>query len=228
MGVKVVSTGRRTHAKRGQAVVEQPVQRRRPPAPVPRREPGPLLLSILIPTVPGREPKLTVLLANLDAQVAKRKNVELLVLRDNRAMTIGEKRNKMLAMARGDYCVFVDDDDAVSSNYVDCLCDALSRDRPDVLCFTVSVRGYGPEKPCRYHPDFRHETRPTEYLRKPNHLMAWRRELAMSVPFPAVVLGEDTAWAEAIAAKAEKVTTLPQTLYVYQFDPSDNSMTPRS
>ena len=52
---------------------------------------NPVLLSILIPTVPRRARKLERLLAMLDPQVDGRSEVELLVLRDNRSLTIGEK-----------------------------------------------------------------------------------------------------------------------------------------
>lgn len=203
---------------------------RKPPSrvnPVPRAAPTSVLLSVLVPTVPGRESKLRSLLASLDKQVAARADVELIVLRDNRRMTIGEKRNKMVSLAHGDYVVFCDDDDAVVPDYVDVICERLAKERPDVLCFVVSVRGYGPEKPCRYHPDFEHVTLPHEYRRKPNHIMVWRRELALSVPFPAIALGEDTQWAEQIASRAERVASIDRTLYIYQFDANDNSMTPR-
>jgi len=195
--------------------------------PVARASATSTLLSILVPTVPGREPKLRALLSSLDVQVAARRDVELLVLRDNRSMSIGEKRNKMISLARGDFVAFCDDDDAVATDYVATICERLTRERPDVLCFTVLVRGYGPEKPCRYHPDFDHVTLDGEYRRKPNHIMVWRRELAASVPFPAIAIGEDTQWAEQIASRAERVSTIERALYIYQFDPNDNSTTPR-
>lgn len=223
MAVKI----RQIHQRPGQRASSP----RRPPAPRPHRTPPleftDIVLSILIPTVPDREAKLAALLASLDAQVAGRTDVELLVLRDNRSMSIGEKRNKMLQLARGDFVAFVDDDDAVAPDYVASICDRLRQDTPDVLCFTVAVRGYGPEKPCRYHPSFSHVTLPTEYRRKPNHLMVWRRDIALRVPFPAIRTGEDTAWAEQISAHANAVSTIDRTLYTYQFDHNDNSMTPR-
>jgi hypothetical protein len=185
-----------------------------------------VLLSILVPTVPGRESKLARLLASLDAQTHGRHDVELLVLRDSRSLTIGEKRNKMVQIARGEYVAFVDDDDAVAADYVETICKSLLQAAPDVLCFTVAVMGHGPEKPCRFHPSFGHENLAHEYRRKPNHLMVWRRELAAAIPFPHVRRHEDDAWAERMATVASRVTTVERVLYTYQFDPRDNSRIP--
>jgi glycosyltransferase involved in cell wall biosynthesis len=184
-----------------------------------------ILLSILVPTMPGRERKLAFLLENLDAQV-RRPDVELLVLRDNRSLTIGAKRNKLVQIARGEYVAFVDDDDAVAPDYVDALCIALLCDRPDLLCFTAVVRGHGPEKPCRFDPSFRDENLPHEYRRRPNHLMVWRRTLTASVPWPDVSHREDALWAEAVARVPARAVTLDRALYTYQFDPADNSSRP--
>lgn len=188
---------------------------------------GEALLSILIPTVLGREKKLSSLLSVLVPQVFEREDVELLVLPDDRGMTIGEKRNRLVELASGDYVVFVDDDDAVTTDYVRSISETLLKDRPDVLCFQVLVRINGRGKICRYHPSFSHVDLAREYRRKPNHIMAWRRELARSVPFPSIRFGEDTCWADRAQGLAKKVSVLDRTLYTYQYDPRDNSATPR-
>ena len=183
----------------------------------------PVLLSILVPTVPGRETKLARLLSVVEPQTKQRSDVELLVLRDTRRLSIGEKRNKMVAIADGEYVAFVDDDDAVAPDYVEVLCATLQEERPDVLCFKVHVVGHGRPRPCRYHPDLRHENLPSEYRRKPNHLMAWRREIVAAHPFQPIRRGEDTEWAERVAAHARHVAVIDRELYTYQFDPHDNS-----
>jgi len=41
-------------------------------------------------------------------------------------MTIGAKRNQLLHRAKGDYVAFVDDDDLVSSDYVNKVLSAVS------------------------------------------------------------------------------------------------------
>lgn len=198
----------------------------RPPAPRVSITPGEILLSLLVPTVPGREAKLASLLERLDRQIRDRKDVQLIVLRDNRSMPIGEKRNKMLSLASGAYVAFIDDDDMVTEDYVESIIGGLATG-PDVLTFLVKVTGHGAGKICRYGLALQHQDLPTEYRRQPNHLMAWKRTLALAVRFPAVHRGEDTEWAKAIARHAATEEAIHRVLYTYQFDPADNSMMPR-
>jgi glycosyltransferase involved in cell wall biosynthesis len=72
------------------------------------------LLSILVPTVPSRVatmfPKA---IQAILGQITDHKEVELLGLFDNKARTTGAKRNALLDIARGEYVVFIDDDDWV-------------------------------------------------------------------------------------------------------------------
>lgn len=185
-----------------------------------------VLFSILIPTVPWRSKKLKELLKQLDPQVARVASVELLVLRDNRIMSIGEKRNKLCSLSHGRYVAFVDDDDMVADDYVTSIVSEISAS-PDVINFTVRVEGHGPPKLCKYGLSLQHADLATEYQRKPNHIMAWKRELAVSVAFPDIAYGEDTLWAEEVAKRATSERTIPRVLYTYRFDRDDNSATPR-
>lgn len=187
--------------------------------------PPKILFSVLVPTVPQRTHKLHKLLSRLDPQV-ERPDVELLVLRDNRSMTIGEKRNRLRAAARGEYVAFVDDDDMVTEDYVSTLLGAVSS-RVDVINFLVRVEGHGPPKLCRYGLALRDANLESEYQRRPNHIMAWRRAVALEVPFADLAFGEDTRWAEEVTRHAKSELIIPRVLYTYQFDPKDNSGTPR-
>ncbi len=225
MAVKVLNSRRRVYTAR------TPVQTK----PAERRAAVPLtinkfvaaetpLLSVLVPTVLGRERKLWKLIGVLGPQVRARKDIELLTCIDSRSVTIGHKRNFMVASAKGEYVVFVDDDDMVSPDYIATIIDGLTT-RPDVFCFRVRVEGYGPPKPCRYSLSLTDKTLPHEYQRRPNHLMVWRREIAGSVPFPDVSRGEDSAWAEAIISRAKTEVVSPKILYTYQHDTNDNSAT---
>ncbi len=78
-------------------------------------------LSILIRSLYNREAMLNSLLANLYTQIVKGNyyfNVEVLVNRDNKEITSGEKANELLRAAQGKYIAFIDDDDEVSDSTV--------------------------------------------------------------------------------------------------------------
>jgi glycosyltransferase involved in cell wall biosynthesis len=77
-------------------------------------------LSILIPTIYGREPffgKLTDKLTRQLENAGITHDVEILTERDDRTMSIGTKRQILLERAQGDFVVYIDDDDDISDDY---------------------------------------------------------------------------------------------------------------
>jgi len=93
----------------------------------------PLLLSILTPAVPSRLGALDALCSELAAQIGELP-VEHLVLLDNKRRTVGEKRDSLLRIARGDFVAFVDDDDKVSGDYVQAILDRSEERRVGKEC----------------------------------------------------------------------------------------------
>ena len=82
------------------------------------------LLSILIPTLRSRADKLSKLLNRLEFQ-RQTKPVQLLWIGDNKSITVGEKRNMLLAASKGEWVCFVDDDDEVSDRYLELILDTI-------------------------------------------------------------------------------------------------------
>ena len=75
------------------------------------------LLSILVPSIPSRTVLLHRLLCILAPQVTP--EVEILINMDSGAKTIGDKRNSLLQAAESEYVSSIDDDDLVSSDYIE-------------------------------------------------------------------------------------------------------------
>src|SRR5262252_6316020 len=105
-------------------------------------------------------------------QQATGKPVEILCFLDNRARTVGEKRQALLDMAGGEYIAFVDDDDDVAEDYVDRLLECIQHNRGvDVIAFDLERRLDDMPEPfiVRYHIDY--PTRYTIYDREcfPSH-----------------------------------------------------------
>jgi hypothetical protein len=75
-------------------------------------------LSILVATVAERGHFLKDLLDQLVWQVRENPLAEVIVESDHAETTLDQKRNKLLKMATGEYCCFVEDDDQVSDLFV--------------------------------------------------------------------------------------------------------------
>lgn len=179
-----------------------------------------MMLSILIPTLPERVDYLRRLQAILIPQVEMFKpHVELCYHDAPRGMNIGMKRNELLAMAEGDYTVFIDDDDIVSKDYLGYIMDALLQ-FPDVVTFNGWMTTNG-----KNHKDFviqlneKYEERNNIYYRFPNHLCPMAQERVRSVKFPNVYLGEDYAYAKEIHDRKllRNSVHIPHKLYHYDF-----------
>jgi cellulose synthase/poly-beta-1,6-N-acetylglucosamine synthase-like glycosyltransferase len=175
-------------------------------------------LSILIPSLEDRKPKLEQLKRELANQIGKR-NVEVLSLSDNRQMSIGQKRNMLLTQSTGEYVSFVDDDDMVSPDYIEKVLNALTKN-PDCSSLTGEiVFSDGYSRP------FIHSLRYTQwiddhegkvYYRPPNHLNAVRRAIAVQVGFPPWNSGEDRSFSMGIRHFLKKEEWIEGVIYNYK------------
>ena len=159
---------------------------------------------------------------------AEGKPVQLITLYDNRVWTVGQKRNRLLWMAEGEYLAFVDDDDEVAPDYVDRLLAAIEKVRgADVLCFRQDcVRGDlgGRVERCQYSLSYDyasgvHPDGSMWWRGKPAHTSAWRTELVQECTFPETNFGEDVAFVQQACARAKTEYQIDRTLYTYHFNP---------
>ena len=93
------------------------------------------LLTICIPTVMGREMKCERLVRNIDQQIKAgeyEQFVEVIIDRDNKEVSIGEKRDRMYKNSTGLFTVQLDDDDNVPGDYIKTFFDNFD---PDVDCY---------------------------------------------------------------------------------------------
>lgn len=188
------------------------------------------LLSILIPTVPGRKKTFNALYRMLESQrlcLLNPDSVEIVVLTDTGELSVGAKRNRLLDAARGEYLCFIDDDDRVFGDYLERILDALET-RPDVVGITLlwtdnlfqAVRLLVRSLEFHWNQWF---TRPTSTdtnitCGRPAHLNPTRSSIAKSVRFPEdVQRGEDAAWSAQVAPKCKTCVTIDEPIYHYNF-----------
>jgi len=175
-------------------------------------------LSILICTLESRKAMFNQLMVSLKAQ--KTSEVEILHECDNKELSIGEKRNKLLKRATGDYVAFIDDDDWIDNRYVELILKAL-KGKPDCvnLIGIMSTNGRNERRFEHSIKYFNYFELNTIYCRPPNHLNAIKRSIALKFKFPEINMGEDTDWAMQISRsmllQKEAVIDIP--IYHYRF-----------
>jgi glycosyltransferase involved in cell wall biosynthesis len=148
-------------------------------------------------------------------------DVELLVFLDNRQRTIGEKRDALVQMSRGEFVAFVDDDDDVADEYVAALVGAAERSSAEVSVITFDQRASvnGVEAICSF--SLRHRNEPfaqPSFKRSAWHVCAWRGDMARRVRFPATNYGEDWGWAKHLVIEASGEYHIDRVLHAYRYD----------
>ena len=197
------------------------------------RSEGNCLLSLLIPTLPSRRQCLARLLENLYGQVdsaSLHDRVEILTYLDNGEVTVGAKRNALMAQARGMFVAFIDDDDVVDDEYVQLVC-AVIETHPDIDCIgfvgELHWAGVGVE-PTIYslaYGEWKDVGEIVGYcvrMRPPQHINPMRREIAVLFPFPEVSYAEDLSRSSELVRSGvlqREYFIGHRNMYTYQFDP---------
>lgn len=102
------------------------------------------LLSIQIPTITERKEQFEKLY-NFILKQAEGKSVEVIYECDNKEMSIGVKRQKLLSRSHAEYFVQIDDDDMVADNFVGKVLEAL-KTRPDCVGYLEDITWDGKKK----------------------------------------------------------------------------------
>lgn len=178
-------------------------------------------LSILICTMPSREEMLKKLQQQLLLLLNDYDSSEYeIIINADINKNVGQKRNALLELSKGDFVVFIDDDDEIHDNYIDAFMNVIQMN-PDTDC--IGYRGYITfngaskknwviSKECKSW----HE-KDGVYYRTPNHISPVKRQIAIQVKFPEIEFGEDFEYSMGILPYLKKEVFIDEQLYHYKF-----------
>lgn len=179
-------------------------------------------LSILTPTIPGREKQLYALQTRIEEQSSALKSsgqVEHLILSDNRTRSIGEKRQALVDIAIGEYIAFCDDDDNVSDDYVSEILKAIET-KADVITFNQKAIYNGLQSEVHFgikNQDGQFNPGGIT-LRGPWHVCAWNRQKVKGCVFGFSNYGEDLVWCHQARKRIKTGYHINKVLHTYIHD----------
>lgn len=161
------------------------------------------LLSILIPTVVGREAHLDRLLNEIAKQataLSLNGEVKAIFLKDDKSVTIGAKRQQLYSMSEGKYSTQIDDDDMIAPDYLKKVLKAIES-HPDCVCYFEHVNFMGQTKVSCHSNDFDdwgeryHDgDQYYDYIRTPYFKDVIKTDICKQIPVPDIRYAEDIEW----------------------------------
>lgn len=182
-------------------------------------------LSILIPSTHTRYDNFNIKIQDqLYSQYNKlnafeQSQVEIIMLVDNKKMMLGEKRNRLVDLAQGDYVCHVDSDDRIRDTYIIDILEAIKHGT-DVITFTcsVSLNGETP-KPCFYSKDFKKDYNTEDaYFRIPNHICCIKKDVSLKSSFPNLLYREDSGFSKLLLPHIKTEYKIDKVLYYYDYN----------
>lgn len=152
--------------------------------------------------------------------------IKILTSEYHKKETLGEKRNRLLDMASGDYICFIDDDDMVPEYYIDSLLTEIHEHNPDAIGWWQSrykdgtFIGYSVHSIacCGYSREYDNDTKcGTVFYRPPNHLNAVKSELAKNTAFQRIDKWEDIDYTMRLLPKLKTERFIPKFMYTYYY-----------
>lgn len=168
--------------------------------------------------MPSRLEKLDVLMAELIKQSNPYIDQIEIVIDPVISYNIGTKRNKLLERAKGDYVVFIDDDDHIMPNYIWSIIQACSIGN-DCIAISGIITTNGRNQ-RQWHISKEYKTWHTAngiYYRTPNHISPVKRGLALQAGFPNIAFAEDAEYSRRLLPLLKTETIIKGNLYHYDF-----------
>jgi hypothetical protein len=187
-------------------------------------------LTICIPTVVGREKLFDRLLNEVNSQIEKnslKKEVQVIIEKDNKEISIGAKRQKMYERSKGLFTVQIDDDDWIVEDFVKSCYDATF-EPVDCIGYHEYCTFDG-VKPQRSDFSLKHKvwasfTPPRNgfhHARTPFCKTPIRTDLCLKAGVKDMKWGEDHDFAKRIYPLLKKEHYINKVMYLYRYRTED-------
>lgn len=174
-------------------------------------------LSILICTLLKRWHPLSSLLHQINAICADHeKKIEILISSDDGVKSIGQKRNELLQSSKGEYVVFIDDDDQIGDEYFDEVFKGIDAGVDLVAIAMLYQPATGPHRMVRHSKDYTGwGEKDGVYLRTAQHVCPIKREIAIQVRYPEISFGEDREYSLQVNELIKTEYQIEEPIYFY-------------
>lgn len=178
-------------------------------------------LSILVPSITERSRQLELLLEELERQIGELP-VEVLVFTDNCKRSLGDKKNDLKNLVKGDYWAMCDDDDMIGEDYISSILEAI-KSNPDIITFKQLAHINGEPFLVTFGKDFKDEEARKEnnkwvdVKRKPYHVCVWKTSVVKNCFFPSKNYFDDSEFAEMAQKELLSEVHIDKILHYYYF-----------
>lgn len=183
------------------------------------------ILNILIATIKDREKEFKLLKKEFDRQILENKlkdKVSIVYICDNREISVGLKRQKLLEKADAKWIVFFDDDDKPNKNYVKWIVEAIQQNK-DIDCIGIrgkmTYNGVNPQTWCHRlkYKNWDSNIDGWDYVRPIIHFNPVLRTKALEAGFKDIRFGEDKDYSERLNKLLTKEFFIDKELFLYQY-----------
>lgn len=179
-----------------------------------------MILSILICTVYERAERFKLLYDYLK-KMNKFTDVEVLYEVDNKEISVGAKRQKLLERAKGKFIVFIDDDDTCIDTYIKDIREAILGN-PDIDCIgSLEECFMNGQKRIACHSnkysDWGDNIDGYNYVRTIYHKDPVKRELALKAGFKDMRFAEDHDYARRLKPLLKNEVFLDKVMQIYRY-----------
>lgn len=182
-------------------------------------------LTILIPSIPERFEKVIKLYNSL-IEMKEDREIEIIILTDNKQMSIGMKQNYLKFMVGGKYFMFLHDDDNLLSLKEVYDATFLNVDVIDfkAICYNNDRSTYTVTQ--RLGNEVEHNTVDGRYVdcnRPPFPNCAWRSDKFRDIMFPDISYSEDWEWVKQCLDIAKTEHFIDKEIFSYNFSPTETA-----